>query len=145
MENASKALIIVGAILLSILIIGMGMSIFTETGGQTDDAVASMDAQAIQTFNNQFTMYAGESVSGTKVDALLGFIIANNEANADIEAKVIKVTTTVAIGSGNVNFANANDSSNISKLKTAINKRANYKVEIEYENGLVHIVKITQN
>ena len=52
MENASKALIIAGAILLSILLITLGIMIFS----QAQDTIhnSGMTQAEITTFNNQF-------------------------------------------------------------------------------------------
>ncbi|MEE0865899.1 MAG: hypothetical protein U0L98_03780, partial [Clostridia bacterium] len=57
MENASKALIIAGAILLAILIISLGILIFS----QAQDTVGSvnMSEQEMMAFNNKFTAYEG--------------------------------------------------------------------------------------
>ena len=48
MENASKALIIAGAILLSIAIIGIGMAVFQMASGTISSA--NMSAQEIEAF-----------------------------------------------------------------------------------------------
>jgi len=47
MENASKALIIAGAILISILLISVGILIFNSTRGFTDNASATDDAMEL--------------------------------------------------------------------------------------------------
>lgn len=80
MENASKALIIAGAILLSILIIGLGMYIYQQATGVLTDA--NMDKEKIGAYNNQFENYEGTQ-SGVQVRALLDSIRAHNNANTD--------------------------------------------------------------
>ena len=57
MENASKALIIAGAILLSILLISLGIVIFN----QAKDVVSGsgMTQAEQQSFNAKFTQYQG--------------------------------------------------------------------------------------
>ena len=57
MENASKALIIAGAILLSILIIGLGMFIYQQAAGAMNDT--GLSDQEIQAFNQKFLQYEG--------------------------------------------------------------------------------------
>jgi len=47
MENASKALIIAGAILISILLISVGILIFNSVSGTTNNADAAGDAMEI--------------------------------------------------------------------------------------------------
>ena len=67
MENASKALIIAGAILLAILIIGLGMFVYTQASGVMDGI--GMDSQAVSAYNAPFEEYAG-TVSGAEAKAL---------------------------------------------------------------------------
>ena len=83
MENASKALIIAGAILLSILIIALGIYVFNMAKGATN--TDQLDDLAITAFNNSFTNYQGMK-SGSEVVALLDMMVSStikNEGNAD--------------------------------------------------------------
>lgn len=80
MENASKALIIAGAILLSILIIGLGMSIFNAS--KTAIGGANLDATELRAHNSQFTAYEGRQ-KGSEVKALLSAIQNNNSTYED--------------------------------------------------------------
>ena len=83
MENASKALIIAGAILLSILIIALGIFIFQKASGAMD--TKQLDQMAIQTHNNQFSQYEGTK-TGSEIKGLIGNIISNaNEHVGDKE------------------------------------------------------------
>lgn len=81
MENASKALIIAGAILLSILIIALGIFIFNAAKGAVN--TDALDATEIETFNGQFTMYEGTKVLGSNVKALISACVSNAGANAE--------------------------------------------------------------
>lgn len=94
MENASKALIIAGAILLSILIISLGIMIFRQASGVVDSN--AMDEVAVSTFNQKFTQYEGKNIRGTNVNALIDTIVQNNLSNSsDISKQVeIKVEAT---------------------------------------------------
>ena len=76
MENASKALIIAGAILLAILIIGLGIFIYRQAANTVSDT--GMDQLAIQQFNGQFENYLDKNMSGTTAKALIDTINANN-------------------------------------------------------------------
>lgn len=98
MENASKALLIAGAILVCILLIGVGMLVYTSTTGVISEGVAQMSTQEKDMFNSQFTQYAGNRVNGSSVKALLQKVRSNNTANAGIEGKVLTVTGAVTTG-----------------------------------------------
>ena len=88
MENASKALIIAGAILLSILIIGLGMYIYQQAAGAMSGA--NLDPQKIDAYNSPFEQYANTQ-SGTNVKALLSKIRSHNNANVDDPSTQIAV------------------------------------------------------
>ena len=91
MENASKALIIAGAILLAILIISLGILIYNQASGVVTNN--SMDEVSIQTFNNKFLQYAGDQ-KGSAVRALLSQINASNAT----DGTPVEITPTWADG-----------------------------------------------
>lgn len=80
MENASKALIIAGAILISILIIALGVFVFNQAKGVMGNV--NMESQGIETFNEQFLQYQGKQ-SGSNAIALLKKIDAYNKTVND--------------------------------------------------------------
>ncbi len=79
MENASKALIIAGSILVAILIVSLGVMIFNNVGNSAKNAI-NMDSKEIAIFNSKITPYLGESVSGSQVNALLQYCVTVNIA-----------------------------------------------------------------
>ena len=83
MENASKALLIAGAVLIVILLIGIGMLIYSRSTGVVNTASNSMNAQEIQAFNGQFTPYQ-DSQPGSSVRALINTVIANNNSSSNV-------------------------------------------------------------
>ena len=85
MENASKALIIAGAILLAILLISLGIMIFT----QAQDTVTNsgMSEAEAQSFNSKFTKYEGD-IKGTMVKSLVQEVLSNNGNENNTERKV---------------------------------------------------------
>ena len=73
MENASKALLIAGAVLIVIVLISVGMLIVNQASSVTDQAGDSMTGQAIDAFNNQFQNYAGIQKGSSIKTLLSGF------------------------------------------------------------------------
>ena len=59
MENASKALIIAGAILISILLISVGVMVMNSASDVTGQAGETMGGAAVQSFNAEFLNYEG--------------------------------------------------------------------------------------
>ena len=92
MENASKALIIAGAILLAILIISLGIMIYRQASGVVDSN--AMDEVAVSSFNEKFQQYVGDNIRGANVNALISSIIQNNLSNSDDTSKQVHLTVT---------------------------------------------------
>lgn len=101
MENASKALIIAGAILLSIVLITLGVLVI----GRGQDAIeqTNIDDQVVSTWNQKWTKYEGTSVSGTTVNNLINEVISSNKVNKDQKEKVIYIYTKPKDGSTTAN------------------------------------------
>ena len=88
MENASKALLIAGAILISILIIAIGMYIYSSSQGSIDSAMSSMDTQEIEAFNKEWTNYEGR-MTGSQVKSMINRMVANADTYRDEDIKII--------------------------------------------------------
>lgn len=86
MENASKALIIAGAILLAILIISLGILIYNQAAGVVNNN--SMSEVEAQNFNQKFTQYEGSSVRGSTVRALYQAVLSNNISQDSTDRQV---------------------------------------------------------
>ena len=128
MENASKALIIAGAILLSILIIGLGMMVFN----QAKDAMSNtgMDTQKANAYNAEFESYMGENVNGANV---------RNNTHVTTDDDSLKVKITVGSTSGDT-------ATTINAVKKTIKSGKNYKVEVldaGYDSVTGYIKEIT--
>ena len=83
MENASKALIIAGAILLAIVIISLGLIVINNVRETTD--TTNLTEQEIQSFNAKFIPYEGNNVSGSRVNTLIQQVISTNQITLDAE------------------------------------------------------------
>lgn len=82
MENATKALIMAGAILIAILIISVGIIIFSSTKGVTEQQKEATELATIESYNNQFTKYCGDRVKGSTVKDLINYVATYNARNA---------------------------------------------------------------
>ena len=145
MENASKALIMAGAILVAILIISLGILLFNRMGG-TAKNMANMDEQEISAFNSKITPYLGDSISGSQVNALIQYVISNNLAcvQSGETQKAITITfpgndeTGISINPDGTSVVYG---SNVKRVDTSANKH--YIVNGEYDNnGLITNIKV---
>ena len=82
MENASKALLIAGSVLIVILIIGVGMLVYSSMQGTIDEGIRQMSNQEKDMFNQQFMQYEGRK-NGSKVKALQSKVNNNNSQIED--------------------------------------------------------------
>ena len=137
MENASKALIIAGAILLAILIISLGIMIYNQASGVVDSN--AMDEVAVSSFNEKFQQYEGANVRGSNVNSLLNTIAQSNLTNSDDTSKQIKVN----FDSTNNNFGAKQpdmDSADLQKQVRALTGKS-YKVSFEADSKSGYITR----
>ena len=85
MEYASKALIIAGAILLAIAIIGIGMYVYNNAS----EAMSGTDLteEQVNTYNEQFTRYQG-SIQGSRAKTLCNTVAGHNRTATDDSEKI---------------------------------------------------------
>lgn len=96
MENASKALIIAGAILLSILLISLGIMIFNQAQDVTKNS--GMSQAQVSTFNNKFSKYEGKLIKGSEVSGMIQEVVASNgDANNQNDSRLITVTGVCSV------------------------------------------------
>lgn len=148
MENASKALIIAGAILISILIIAIGMYIYTNSQASITNATSQMSTQEKAAFNQTWTTYEGQQ-SGSNCKTLIAQVLSSNTTNINEEDKLIELeyvadskgekNGTVVANVGNVK------ASEMSTAKNAIDNRHTYTVttELSGKTGLINKIIIT--
>ncbi len=131
MENASKALIIAGAILIAILLIGIGMFLYTSAQEPIGEAQDQMSEQAVRMFNSKFENYSG-SQKGVNVKALLSTVISSN-SNDSADARLVTVKYGSSTGS---------DSSTISTIVNSIVNTKTYTVNLTYTGQLISQIEI---
>ena len=122
MDNASKALIMAGAILISVAIVVIGIYIFTTANALTDDAVGQIDALAVSAVNSKIEMYEGNGKRGTEVKQMMRDMNTINKQDA--------LPTDITLGSGSVcTFEN---------YQTTIQDNKRYNVKLGYSSVTKH-------
>jgi len=157
MENASKALVIAGAILISILIIGLGVFIYN--GAASTVSKSNLNSQEAQAQNQQFEAYFGDKRSAAEVKQLCSLVRSNNiTSNAASEEKAIlivmdsstpaasgpqAVSTAVKAGKTyNVNVANDTATDKIEDKDPTqwTDKSSSY-----YKSGFIRVITVKEN
>lgn len=142
MENASKALIIAGAILLSIAIIGIGMYVFQMA--QSTIGKANMSGQEIDAYNSEFLKYNGK-INGATAKALCGVIRTHNMTNDDVSKQIVLDTQTKCTGATIDDTTTGTTSQDITKMQNALNAGTRYEVEFDFTStGLIKKISITK-
>ena len=152
MENASKALIIAGAILLSILIIAIGMFIYTSSQSTITDSMTQMSTQEIEAFNSQFTVYGGKK-TGAQLKSMMGTLIANANTYREDAAKMpgIKVTQFSESKNqgnntnGHPTGGDVNSYINVlADIRNKLENKHSYQVDFDYSgNGVLTFITVT--
>lgn len=83
MENASKALIIAGGILIGILILTLIITLFASSRDLSSRYDETKNAEAIQQFNVNFTKYLGQDLTIHQVVTIYNFAKENGVAVPD--------------------------------------------------------------
>lgn len=143
MENASKALIIAGAILISIMIVSLGVLLFNRMSG-TAKEMANMNEQEIAAFNSKITPYLGDSISGSQVNALIQYVISNDLACIQSGETFKAITIEFPTGEDtNTIYVDGNvlNGTNVKRVETGSGKY--YTVDGTYDsNGLITTIKV---
>ena len=162
MENATKVLIIAGAILVSIIVISLGVMIVNGATDVINSSVAGMSDYDKDMFNSKYMSYEGNQM-GSSVRALIESVISNNNKNYATAGKSIGIYFTLkTVPDGaeesalNLETYLENPINNnltkeeakafataATKLKGGINTGARYIVEIEKDTDTNLVNKIT--
>lgn len=139
MENASKALIMAGSILIAIMIISLGIIMFNRFGNSAKK-MANMDKQEIAAFNSKITPYLGNNISGTQVNTLLQYCLSVN-MSAKNDGNTYQAITVNVDGSTYLN----KDSTSYTRLETGSDKFYTVKAVQDSNSGLMTTINITKH
>ena len=130
MENASKALIIAGAIIVAIVLITLGYNVIKNntdlinTKGNTDQA-------EVEAFNAEFESYAGQNKKAADVRNLCSKVFAKNGTERKNQTnRIINLTY---------------NGSSITTIPNDLNNGQNYTITIAYDQDTGYINAITIN
>lgn len=143
MENATKALIIAGAVLIAIVLIAVGMKILGSTKGVTDNVDNISDTMSKSMFNSQFEQYEGYQ-KGSTVRTLFSKLVANNANN---ERKV-QFQYRVKSGNGNgtwVSPSNPNYLVNVDTMALLLTNNANCNFLVKpiiNDEGYIYLITV---
>ncbi len=131
MENATKALLIAGGVLIAILIITVMVMLFNSTGNVSRTYNDRIETEEITKFNTNFTKYLGQKITMHDVVTIYNFAINN---------KTRKVDCPVEYNATNIQ----NDLSNITVVNGKRMQNA-YEINISYDEDTGYVSQISFN
>lgn len=141
MENASKALIIAGAILLSIAIIGIGMFVYNSVS-DTISGAADMSSEEIRAYNQDFLTYEGVR-NGSQVKSLCEAVRNHNVTAQDPSQEISLINGTAQGVSAPTQTGTAGTTpTEINTIKNSILSGRQYTVSVGYDSATGRITQI---
>lgn len=125
MENASKALVMAGAILITIMVLGMFIFFFAQLKEFPEQQDEAKKLAQVSKFNQEYESYYKKKMYGTDVVTIMNKVITNNKKYAD------SIT-----GRYNIEKDNYFIDVEITLLKDVISYATQYK-EVSESNGLI--------
>lgn len=110
MENASKALLIAGAILLSILIISLGLMAYNQAKNTVGSS--NLSKQEIEAFNSEWEKYQGSNKTANEVKSVFSALIAHNASETKLGTKrTVKIVCNAKVLTSTSTAINGNPTS----------------------------------
>lgn len=131
MENASKALLMAGGILVGVLILALMVTLFLSSRELSTGYEQTKQSEAVQQFNVNFTKYLGQNLTIHQVVTICNFAYDN---------------TTHKVSVNNISDKKSNPYT-VDKIKDNLDKK--YKLTIPNdaydENGYITKIQINSN
>ena len=139
MENASKAILIAGGVLLMIMALSFATYIFRSIGESTSEYYEQLEQSDIDQFNQKFTKYEGKN--DLTIQDVVSIV---NLAKDNNQTEKMPVEVKVTLGTNELQNKSENDLNSL----LAENADPNIRficTRIEYTNQLVSKVEIQHN
>ena len=130
MENASKALLISGGVLIAILILTLFSYLFSQMAGSSSNIYAALEKHEKDEFNQQFINYEGKKELKVQDVATLINLSKNSKENSKFKTEV-----KILVGSTDVSSQESND-----WLKDNVSSNKKYKCTLVHINSDTELV-----
>ena len=142
MDNASKALIIAGAILIAVMLVSLGVMLYNTAAGVAEGTIGTVESLGVEGFNAQFNQYMGDRQRASVAQGLIDKVIANN-ANGDT---TISVTLKKGTGASNGTSGKTSTADGLTSMRGKItSKNTVYNIVVDsYDtSGTIKEISIT--
>lgn len=127
MDNASKALIMAGAILISLALVGLGVYIFSMAKDLQGNATGKMQSAEISSTNSELESYAGKKVKGSTAISFVERVRVMNSQEIfplEVQAGTISADEYEFTATGNVTVTDNQ------VAKSALSANAYYEIAL---------------
>lgn len=122
MDNASKALIMAGAILIAVALVSLGVYLYQSAAGKVNDGTRQVDASQMLMLNSEIEKFEG-TIKGSELKQLVRLI------NADNKNQVFPTDLTITDTSkASISKSKSGDSYSVGSTRDS----ANYTIGIVY-------------
>jgi len=101
MDNASKALIIAGAVLIAVMLVSVGVMVYNRATEGIGSALDAMDRTSASGFNASFSAYLDTNLTRRNAVNLLDTIIESNRKNDERKVGFLYVTSAASAKDSN--------------------------------------------
>ena len=134
MENASKALLIAGGVLITMLILVVAVILYNSYSNTSEQYIAVMNATEISKFNNNFQVFVGRS--NIKAQEIITLYNKIEEYKKTTYIRDVTITVTGAnINEGTIKFLQNNLTNEFQYVENSIDY---------YDDGQVKTIKFTK-
>lgn len=154
MENASKALLMAGGVLIGLLILALAVYLFTTFGAQSREIQEEIQIQQLTQYNAQYTIYVGrEDITIYEIISVANLAKENNEYYKDFSdfATAYKVEVDAQTLGVDVQTKTQQELQGYLQLNSEVENNGNLKTtfkctNVEYhDNGRVSYIKFIKN
>ena len=142
MENASRALLMAGGILLGILILSLMVTLFASSSSLSKTYDQSKQSETIQKFNTNFTQYVGHDLTIHQVLTIYNFAKQNGFEDSENIVKTGSFNFNTSQIDIDLNDANTKLTASSDYYK--VEKIYNLTIEFNQETGYVSKIIFTQ-
>ena len=147
MENASKAIIIAGAILIAIILVSIGVLVWKRYAGFASQNADDLRSQQIAEFNVKFQKYSVGEATAQDVRTIVNLANDYNQKYAADGEKIIIVKYK-----GNTAITTWSDAKWIDFFENALNsagEEKKYKIEVsnngqDYQSDTINYIEISE-
>ncbi len=139
MDNASKALIIAGAVLIAVMLVSVGVAIYQQAQGVVDQGKSSMAGLEVTMANAKYSMYEKKGQSRREIEQLLNQV-AQGYAQNDEHTVIVNFKSISPAPS------QAKDRDTALKARDVIKKVTNHTFDVETKtdkSGYIYEMTVT--